>query len=186
MTKPRHTYQYVLEQWHTRCAFPVSQDSTSPTSATTAASDVSSKISDCPDSSATGRLVTEEHPDPGTCAHPVHPLRQGRTGPHRRSRFRRSELERHRDRLDLRRPRHVKKCKVRITEGAIPPVQASTAARFRRNSSRTGGALRAWPVRPVTSSSTFLPLTTRPKASTFGVGLRGHHCFGRKCQKRFL
>jgi uncharacterized 2Fe-2S/4Fe-4S cluster protein (DUF4445 family) len=63
-----------------------------------------------------------------------------------------------------------KKCKVQITEGAIPPVQSLDRRAFSQEQLEDG-----WRLACVARTSGDLvvdvpPLTTRPKASTFGVG----------------
>ena len=63
-----------------------------------------------------------------------------------------------------------KKCKVKITEGAIPPVQSLDRRAFSQDQLDDG-----WRLACVARTSGDLvvevpPLTTRPKASTFGVG----------------
>ena len=79
--------------------------------------------------SAAGRLVTEERQHRAR-AHPVHPRTRKHESTHRCSRFRRRKLDGHRDRLHLWRGRHRKKCKVKIIEGAIPPVQSREPPRI--------------------------------------------------------
>ena len=97
--------------------------------------------------------------------------RRERAGPGaaRGHRLRLRVVERHRHRLDLRRPRHLPQVQGARRAGdpghpaRRPDLQPRAAA------ARAGG-WPAWSRRRATSTSSYLPLTTRPKAATVGVG----------------
>ena len=95
------------------------------------------------------------------------PQRDARAGRHHG--LRRGELERHRHRLDLRRPRHLQEVQ-RAHLGAPSPSRAWTRARSRRTSSETAGGSPAARRRPEDLLVEVPPLQTRPKAALAGVG----------------
>ena len=85
--------------------------------------------------------------------------------------LRRRQLERHRDRLHLRRPRHLQE-----VQGAGARRRLCRCSRLDirafdpRRSSPTAGGSRASRAPPATCAIQVPPLTTRPKAATVGVG----------------
>ncbi len=81
-----------------------------------------------------------------------------------------ASLERHRDRLHLRRPRHLQEVQGAGHRRQRPDRRASTAARSRPTSCATAGGWPAARSPTRTSRSTVPPLQTRPKAALVGVG----------------
>ena len=85
------------------------------------------------------------------------------------TRLRRGELERHRDRLDLRRSRHLQEVQGPDLGGSAP-VHRLDERSFTREQLATGWRLACLAQATRTCRSTCRPLTTRPKAATVGVG----------------
>ena len=94
----------------------------------------------------------------------------GRCGCRRRDPVRRGQLERHRDRLDLRRPRHLQEVPGQDRGRSARAVQPGHPGLHRRRRSGTAGGWPAGPWPPATPQVEVPPLTTRPKAATVGVG----------------
>ena len=87
-----------------------------------------------------------------------------------RDRLRRRLLERHRDRLDLRRSRHLQEVPRPDRRRRRRRPRRSTRGRSRRRSSRAAGGLPAARRRTSDLVVEVPPLVTRPKAATVGVG----------------
>ena len=111
---------------------------------------------------------------PGRRAGPGRPalraLRHGRARAARRDRVRRRVVERHRDRLDLRRSRDVQEVPRPDRGRRRPGRRRSTRAPSRRRSSTEGWRLACRAQAAATSRIDVPPLVTRPKAATVGVG----------------
>ena len=84
--------------------------------------------------------------------------------------LRRGQLERHRDRLHLRRPRHVQEVQGADAVRRRARRSGSTSGPSTPTSSTTAGGWPAWPRRTTDLEVDVPPLTTRPKAATVGVG----------------
>ena len=78
-------------------------------------------------------------------------------------------MERNRDRLDLRRPRNVQKCRVRVAEGSVPVSPLDIRA-FDEGDLENGWRLACRAEAQHDLVVDVPPLVTRPKAATVGVG----------------
>ena len=88
----------------------------------------------------------------------------------RRHRLRRRQLERHRDRLDLRRPRHLQEVQGAASSTAPSRCRGSTRAPSRADQLRDGWRLACLAQATHDLTVEVPPLMTRPKAATVGVG----------------
>ena len=110
-------------------------------------------------------------------AHPARPgqpgLRAGRAagaGAARRDPVRRGQLERHRHRLDLRRPRHLQEVQGQGRRGPARAVQPGRRAYHAARSCEDGWRLACRAPAAADTAVEVPPLATRPKAATVGVG----------------
>ena len=79
-------------------------------------------------------------------------------------------VERNRDRLHVRRSRHVQKCKVRVLDGAVPASELDLRAFDPERARRRLAARLHAPTAEHDIRRDVPPLVTRPKAATVGVG----------------
>ena len=100
----------------------------------------------------------------------VHAVGPGGAGAARRDRLRRGQLERHRDRLDLRWPRHLQEVQGPGRSTATSPVSRLDVRAFSARPARDGWRLACLAHATQNLTVDVPPLMTRPKAATVGVG----------------